>query len=107
MCKGKIRLNIELKYYGHDERLEQRVVELVEAQGMESAIVIMSLKKEAVLKMKALRPTWTVGLLTSVAVGDITKVSADFLAVNSQPGHSILRSCCSPPGQARPCLDGQ
>jgi glycerophosphoryl diester phosphodiesterase len=37
--------------------------------------------------MKALRPNWTVGLLTSVAVGDLTKVEADFLAVNAGLAH--------------------
>ena len=25
-CKGKVGVNIELKYYGHDQQLEQRVV---------------------------------------------------------------------------------
>ena len=34
---------IELKYYGHDKNLEEKVVNLVEATGMESNIVIMSL----------------------------------------------------------------
>jgi glycerophosphoryl diester phosphodiesterase len=33
-CKGVSRVDIELKDYGHDERLEERVVELVEAAGM-------------------------------------------------------------------------
>ena len=31
LCKDKVRVNIELKYYGHDKRLEERVVEIVEA----------------------------------------------------------------------------
>jgi hypothetical protein len=30
---------IELKYYGHDDRLEQRVIEIVERLGMEDEIV--------------------------------------------------------------------
>ena len=32
--------------------------------------------------MKALRPGWTVGLLTAKAVGDLTTAEADFLAVH-------------------------
>ena len=82
-CKGKVGVNIELKYYGHDKQLEQRVVDIVEAHRMESSIVVMSLKKDAVKKMKTLRPEWKVGLLTSVAIGDLTKVDADFLAVST------------------------
>ncbi len=84
LCKGRIRVNIELKYYGHDQQLEKRVVELVEAHEMQSDIVIMSLKQEGIRKVKSMRPQWIVGLLTAVAVGDLTKMDADFLAVNTK-----------------------
>lgn len=35
-------------------------------------------------KVKRLRPDWTVGLLTAIAVGDLTRAEADFLAVNTE-----------------------
>lgn len=76
------RLVIELKYYGHDQQLEQRVVDLVEAAGIADRVVIMSLKLDGVKKLKQLRPEWTGGLLAATAVGDITRLDADFLAVN-------------------------
>jgi glycerophosphoryl diester phosphodiesterase len=81
VCKGVSRMDIELKYYGHDERLEERVVETVEAAGMEKNIVTMSLKIDMVAKMKKLRPGWTSGLLSARALGDLSRVPADFLAV--------------------------
>ena len=80
-CKGVSRVDIELKSYGHNERLEERVVSLVEAAGMQDAIVTMSLDREMVVKMKRLRPAWTSGLLTAKAIGDLSGVPADFLAV--------------------------
>ena len=79
-CKGKAGVNIELKYYGYDQQLEQRVVDLVEIHGMQSDVVIMSLKQEAVQKMKSLRPDWKVGFLMSVSAGDLVNIEADFLA---------------------------
>ncbi|MBD3854706.1 MAG: hypothetical protein IFJ96_07965, partial [Acidobacteria bacterium] len=82
ICKGGSRVNIELKYYGHNERLEERVAEIVERMGMEDEVVLMSLAYPLVLSMKALRPDWTVGLLTAKAVGDLTTSEADFLAVH-------------------------
>ncbi len=82
-CRGKIRVNIELKYYGHDEQLEQRVADIVESRNMASHVVAMSLKLDGVRKMKSIRPDWKVGLLMSVSAGDLTKVEADFLAVNA------------------------
>lgn len=80
-CKGVSRVDIELKDYGHDGRLEERVTEIVEAAGMEDRIVTMSLSREMVAKMKRLRPGWTSGLLTAKALGDLTGVPSDFLAV--------------------------
>ena len=82
LCKGKIRVNIELKFYGHNDRLEERVAEIVEEHGMQNDIIVMSLEQSMVAKMKSLRPEWTVGLLTAVAAGDLTRLDADFLAVN-------------------------
>ena len=76
------RLVIELKYYGHDQQLEQRVVEAVEAADMADKVAIMSLKLAGVRKLKAMRPEWTGGLLAATAIGDITRLEADFLAVN-------------------------
>ena len=83
-CKGRIRVNIELKYYGHDEQLEQRVVNIVESRDMSSEVVAMSLKMDGVRKLKSLRPDWKVGLLMSVAAGNLRKLEADFLAVNAR-----------------------
>ena len=80
-ARGKARVVIELKYYGHDEKLEQRVVEIVEQTDMVNATAIMSLKYDAVKKVRALRPGWRIGLLSATAIGDLTRLDADFLAV--------------------------
>jgi glycerophosphoryl diester phosphodiesterase len=82
-CKGKARVVIELKYYGHDQRLEERVARIVDERGMASQIAVMSLKLDAVRKMKALRPGWKVGLLMSVSAGNLEASGVDFLAVNA------------------------
>ena len=80
--RGRSRLVIELKYYGHDQRLEERVVDIVESAGMADDVVIMSLKLPGIQKLQALRPEWTAGLLAATAVGDLTRLNVDFLAVN-------------------------
>lgn len=68
-CRGRAGVTIELKDYGHGQMLEERVAGIVEACGMESDVVVMSLKPAVVKRMKSLRPDWTVGLLMSVSVG--------------------------------------
>jgi glycerophosphoryl diester phosphodiesterase len=81
--KGKLGVVIELKYYGHDQNLEARVVDVVEETGMVGNIMIMSLKYDGVQKAAALRPAWTYGLLATVSMGDPTRLDVDFLAVNA------------------------
>jgi glycerophosphoryl diester phosphodiesterase len=82
-AQGKSRVVIELKYYGHDQDLERRVIDIVEQAGMVDEIVVMSLKYDKVQKIRAMRPDWTYGLLTSVNLGDATRFDVDFLAVNA------------------------
>jgi len=82
-AKGRANVVIELKYYGHDERLEQRVVDLVEQMEMVDSTAVMSLKYAAVQKVRALRPDWTVGLLSAKVLGKMNDLDADFLAVNT------------------------
>jgi len=79
---GRARVTIELKYYGHDQQLERRVIDRVEAAGAVGNIEVMSLDYDAVQKMRALRPHWTVGLLAATALGDLSELDADFLAVH-------------------------
>ncbi len=84
ISRGKVRVNIELKFYGHDVALASKVIALVEQFGMADDIVIMSLEAAQVRQVQQLRPDWRVGLLTAVAAGDLTKADADFLAVSSK-----------------------
>lgn len=84
LCKGRAGVLIELKYYGHSQRLEERVVELVESAGMEHQVMIMSLSHEGIRKLHRLRPEWKVGLLSSIALGDVTRLQLDFLGMNAR-----------------------
>ncbi len=92
-AKGRSKVIIELKYYGHDIDLENRVAALVEELGMQDDIATMSLKYPAVQKMKAIRPDWRTGVLAATAVGDLSGLEGDFVAVNAatvSPG--LIRS---------------
>ena len=82
-AKGKSKVIIELKYYGHDVDLENRVAALVEEMGMQDDIATMSLKYPAVQKMKSIRPDWRAGVLAATAVGNLTGLEGDFVAVNA------------------------
>jgi glycerophosphoryl diester phosphodiesterase len=91
-CKGRVKVFIELKYYGHEQQLEERVAKIVENAGMQDQIAVMSLSYAGIRKMKSIRPEWPVGLLSSIAIGDITRLEADFFAINAQfARHSFVK----------------
>ena len=94
VAKGRGQVLIELKYYGHDERLEERVARIVEETGMADDVMIMSLKRAGVAKMRALRPDWPMGILAARAIGDLSALDAEFLAVNTGQvsGHLLRRA---------------
>ena len=83
-CKGKTKIVVELKSYGHDQKLVERVVGLVEAAGMEQDCIFMSLDHKMVADLKKLRPSWRVGVLVAKALGDLTALDADFYAVEAR-----------------------
>jgi glycerophosphoryl diester phosphodiesterase len=97
--KGRSKLIVELKYYGHDQQLEQRVIDLIEAADMQDDIMIMSLEYAGIQKIRALRPDWKIGLLSARAVGDLTRLDADFLAVNMALARPALVKAAHAAGQ--------
>ncbi|HEY7194501.1 MAG TPA: glycerophosphodiester phosphodiesterase family protein [Gemmatimonadales bacterium] len=82
-CKGRCKVLVELKSYGHNQHLEERVVQIVEAAGMVNECEFMSLDHDMARKLKQLRPSWRVGFLVAKAVGDLTELNGDFLAVEA------------------------
>lgn len=89
-AKGKSRVLIELKYYGHDVDLENRVASIVEELDMADEIATMSLKYEAVQKMRSIRPDWRAGVLAATAVGNLAGLDGDFIAVSTATARPAL-----------------
>lgn len=92
-CRGKAGVVVELKYYGHDVALEERVLEIVERLGMVDQTMFMSLHRPGIEKLQALRPEWRTGLLLSVALGGTSALEADFLGINAKfASRGMIRS---------------
>jgi glycerophosphoryl diester phosphodiesterase len=90
VVRDRAKLLIELKYYGHDIALEAKTVAIVEEARMSEQVATMSLKYPAVQKMLALRPDWPSGVLAATAVGDLTRLEGDFIAINvGQAGRGL------------------
>lgn len=81
-ARGRIRLNIELKYNRPDPELAAAVVAILVAQDFTSQAAITSLDYEAIRAVEALGPALETGLIVTRTVGNPANLVADFLAVN-------------------------
>jgi glycerophosphoryl diester phosphodiesterase len=81
LCRGKIRLNIELKFFGPDRRLTQKVADIVRETNLEADCLITSLNYDALLETKRINPRLRTGLIVAHALGDIHRLDVDALSV--------------------------
>jgi glycerophosphoryl diester phosphodiesterase len=82
VARGRIRLNIELKYYGdHQPDLAGRIVEAVRAKGMADQIVIQSLHYAGLEEVRSAAPEIPIGYLFSINAREPKRLHVDFLSV--------------------------
>ncbi len=91
VSRNRIRLSIELKYYGWNEQLAVKVVELLRAKDMLDQCEIISLEYKALEQVSSLEPKISRGFLVSTSVGDITKLKVQFLSVSQAEFSDELR----------------
>jgi glycerophosphoryl diester phosphodiesterase len=83
LCRGKIRLNIELKFFGPDRRLARAVADIVREQNFESDCLITSLDYDALLEVKRHNPRLRTGLVVAYALGEVSRLEVDALSVRA------------------------
>jgi glycerophosphoryl diester phosphodiesterase len=106
-AKGRARVVIELKYYGHNERLEERVADIVERTGMEDQIAVMSLERSIVEKVGALRPGFRKGLLAATARRGPDRGRRRLPRRQPDSGDALLRPPCPRARKGSLRLDGE
>jgi len=83
-ARDRIRLNIELKYYGDDQPdLVARAIDAVRAAGMSGQVIFQSLEYAPLQEARRLAPDIPVGYLFSVNARAPQRLEVDFLSVES------------------------
>ncbi len=82
LAQGRMHLNIELKFNGHDQRLVERVVEIVRREGFVGEAVITSLDYRALQDVRAITTAIPVGFIVASTVSRITRLDVDVLAID-------------------------
>ena len=83
LARGKIKLQIELKYYGKDHGLAEKVADLIRREDFEAQCEVSSLDYDGLMKAKRHNPRLKVVALVTYAVGDPGRLDVDGLSVNT------------------------
>lgn len=83
-CKGRIKLNIELKNIGNNTGLPEQVGALIMEYGMEDQCVITSLKLGYLRRVKEFNPNLKTGYILAAAYGNYYESNDfDFISIRS------------------------
>ena len=82
-ARGRIKLNIELKFTWPDPALTEKVVDIIRRNGFASDCVVSSLNFEALTETRRAAPELTIGFIVLQAVGNLARMEADFLSINA------------------------
>jgi glycerophosphoryl diester phosphodiesterase len=83
VCRGRIKLNIELKFFGRDRRLAREVARILREAGFEPDCLVTSFEYDALLTAKRDNPRLRTGLIVAHALGDVSRVEVDVLSVRA------------------------
>lgn len=84
LCKGKIKLNIEVKNNGHGIALEEKVVNLIEENDFEDQCVITSVSYTVLKNIKQLNENLKTGYIMTAAYGNFyDREYVDFFSIKS------------------------
>ena len=93
VCRGRIKMNIEMKFFGADRSLAGEVARVIREQHFESDCIATSLSYDALVELKRLNPRVRTGLIVSHAIGDLGKLDVDAFSVRADfLSDSLLRS---------------
>lgn len=94
LARGQIGLNIELKLHGHERRLVEGTLDLLQAANMGGDYLMTSLELDALRRVKTLAPHMRIGWIVETDPGDPRRLGLDALSLAlplATPG--LIRAC--------------
>ena len=83
LARGRIKLNIELKYTWPDPTLTQKVANIIRQKNFVDHCVVSSLNFQAVTDIKQNFPELNAGFIVFKVAGNLPRMQADFLSINA------------------------
>jgi len=83
LARGRIKLNIELKFTWPDPTLAEKVGNLIRQNGFSSDCVVSSLNFQALTEIKQAFPELITGFIVFKVAGNLSRMEADFMSINA------------------------
>ena len=83
LARGKMKINVELKYNVPDPTLAPAVIDLLRRENFLDQVVITSLDPAALEQVEGIEPRLQTGHIVTASVGDVLRTPADFLSLSS------------------------
>jgi glycerophosphoryl diester phosphodiesterase len=83
LSRGRIWLNVELKFFGPDRRLTREAARILQEEHFESDCIVTSLNYDAILDVKQANPRLRTGLIVAHSLGDVSKLHLEALSVRA------------------------
>jgi glycerophosphoryl diester phosphodiesterase len=83
LSRGRIKLNIELKFFGKDRRLVGAAARLLRAQRFEPHCLVTSFNYDAIRELKRQDPSLRTGIIVAHALGNVSRLEVDALSVRA------------------------
>lgn len=83
LCRGRIKMNIELKVFDSNHELARRVARVIQEQDFESECLVTSLNYQALLEVKQQNPRQRTGIIIAQALGDVSRLRVEILSVRA------------------------
>lgn len=81
VAQDRIKLNIELKFYKHNQKLTERVVSIIRSEDFADQCIITSMNYQELLKVKELYNRIKVGFIFFEAIGSVFDCNVDFFSI--------------------------
>lgn len=83
LARGRVKLNVELKYNVPDPELAPAVVEILRRERFLDQAVVTSLDYAALQQVERIEPGIDTGHIVTAVIGDVLATQADFLSLNA------------------------
>ena len=82
-CRGKVKMNIELKPTSHDHEFVEKAVEVIQKQNFKDECILASLDYATIERVKQIDPSIRTAYISAIAYGDIDTLPVDAFSIEA------------------------